>query len=154
MWRLPRWAGCRLITLVSLSLFGVVATEAGAQVGPVEGALIYKRTIRARVDRPDVAAIKQSFEERAIVAIKGMGGTVERYRSVMVRVGEVVWSPDDRRPPLLRVTLKGPLISDAELPTLRELENLQVLRLSGTRVTDAGIADLRRWFPRVHVDRR
>ena len=83
-------------------------------------------------------------EQAAIVEIEKAGGFT---RSGVVRP---YWVPDsvaDERLKLFTkvdaVNLSGPQVGDAELEYLQNLDNVQILNLHRTRVTDAGLGRLR-----------
>jgi hypothetical protein len=47
----------------------------------------------------------------------------------------------------------GPIVTDAALKDLEGCKSLRSLNLSGTNVTDAGIAALRKAHPRLYVSK-
>ena len=77
--------------------------------------------------------------------------TVRRRRGRMIRTK--LWSCQDVFSGKKRVImcLNDCPITDAELVHLKTLKYLDVLRIGGTRVTEAGIEKLREWLPETSV---
>ena len=139
--RLTQPKAKRPMFVAALLSFWFVSPETKAQEVRVTGVLDYKLPIGA------------GREEQAIAAIKRLGGEV--FRPVLIRDGRVVSAPKGHQPRRsLYIVLRGSRFTDNDLSLLEGLEDLGTLKLTGTRITDAGIADLRQWFPRVQIDRR
>jgi hypothetical protein len=60
---------------------------------------------------------------------------------------------DSAKPMFQRIALENAAITDAGLPHLKALTQLQELYLRGTRITDAGIQQFLKALPKVKVER-
>jgi internalin A len=65
-------------------------------------------------------------QEQAINLIKKMGGQVQR-------------DPKAPGQPAIGISLRGTHVTDADLESLKQLKSLQILNLSQTAITDAGL---------------
>src|SRR6516164_5000490 len=77
------------------------------------------------------AGERGAAEQQVIAAIKKLGGRVEL---------------DETRPgkPVVRVSLEGTAVTDADLSSLAVFTQLRELDLSGTAITDTGLVHLKR----------
>src|SRR5262249_31293632 len=69
-------------------------------------------------------------EDRAVAAIKKLGGTIKRDTGKQGK-------------PVVQVDLENKKVTDAGLADLKAMRQLQTLRLGRTPVTDAGLAHLK-----------
>jgi hypothetical protein len=74
----------------------------------------------------------QINEQKAIATIKSLGGSVTAN-----------FNASEPGKPMLRIDLHDRQISDADLKSLRNCQNLRELELAGTQITDAGLKELR-----------
>jgi hypothetical protein len=86
------------------------------------------------------AAEPQTEQEKAVVEIKKLGGSVAIDEK----------SPDK---PVIGVALPRTKVTDAGLEHLKGLPKLQWLSLLRTKVTDAGVKDLKKALPNVQIIR-
>jgi len=124
---------------------------------------------QGRWDREDQSppGWSTSEEESVVDVIEAMGGTYEPKGTdtdaPVVRVSFAGKPISDAElsalvqlkglASLQALDLSGTRITDAGLASLKGLRQLQTLVLNGTRVTDAGVADLRRALPGLKISR-
>jgi hypothetical protein len=76
------------------------------------------------------APVRADAEDKAVEAIKKLGGSVMRDDNAAGK-------------PVVRVDLRGTKTTDADLKELKEFKSLRTLDLFNTKVTDAGLKELK-----------